>query len=62
MKISAKCTACPRAAQRHRRPRECGDDVPEGDYELIALPLKLAGIDASPVRAILGALPGKAEQ
>jgi arylformamidase len=27
--------------------------VPEGDYELIALPLKLAGFDASPVRAIL---------
>jgi arylformamidase len=29
------------------------DDVPDGDYELIALPLKLAGLDASPVRAIL---------
>jgi len=29
------------------------DDVPPGDYELIALPLKLAGLDASPVRAIL---------
>lgn len=29
------------------------DDVPEGDYELIALPLKLATADASPVRAIL---------
>ena len=29
------------------------DDVPAGDYELIALPLKLAGLDASPVRAIL---------
>jgi arylformamidase len=27
--------------------------VPEGVYELIALPLKLAGFDASPVRAIL---------
>ncbi|GIW80037.1 MAG: hypothetical protein KatS3mg105_1844 [Gemmatales bacterium] len=27
--------------------------VPEGEYELIALPLKLAGFDASPVRAIL---------
>ena len=27
--------------------------VPDGDYELIALPLKLAGFDASPVRAIL---------
>ena len=29
------------------------DDVPEGDYELIALPLKLAGLDSSPVRAVL---------
>jgi len=29
------------------------DGVPAGDYELIALPLKLAGLDASPVRAIL---------
>jgi arylformamidase len=28
-------------------------DVPEGIYELIALPLKLAGFDASPVRAII---------
>ena len=32
------------------------DDVPAGDYELIALPLKLAGLDASPVRAILRGL------
>ena len=29
------------------------DEVPEGDYELIALPLKLMTADASPVRAIL---------
>ncbi len=29
------------------------DAVPEGDYELIALPLKLMLADASPVRAIL---------
>jgi arylformamidase len=29
------------------------DDVPEGDYELIALPLKLMTADASPVRAVL---------
>lgn len=29
------------------------DDVPEGEYELIALPLSIAGGDASPVRAIL---------
>ncbi len=33
------------------------DDVPEGDYELIALPLKLTQADASPVRAVLRALP-----
>jgi arylformamidase len=33
------------------------DDVPEGDYELIALPLKLMRSDASPVRAILRELP-----
>jgi len=29
------------------------DDVAEGDYELIALPLKLMSADASPVRAVL---------
>ena len=29
------------------------DDVSEGDYELIALPLKLMSADASPVRAVL---------
>lgn len=33
------------------------DEVPEGDYELIALPLKLTRADASPVRAILRELP-----
>ena len=33
------------------------DDVPAGDYELIALPLKLIAADASPVRAVLRALP-----
>jgi arylformamidase len=33
------------------------DDVPEGDYELIALPLKLMRSDASPVRAVLRSLP-----
>lgn len=32
-------------------------DVPEGFYELIALPLPLVGFDASPVRAILRELP-----
>jgi arylformamidase len=35
------------------------DDVPEGDYELIALPLKLTTADASPVRAVLRALPDR---
>ncbi|MCO5107738.1 MAG: arylformamidase [Burkholderiaceae bacterium] len=29
------------------------DAVPAGDYELIALPLPIAGADASPVRAVL---------
>lgn len=29
------------------------DFVPEGIYELIALPLKLSGLDAAPVRAVL---------
>ncbi len=32
-------------------------DVPEGRYELIALPLTLVGFDASPVRAVLRTLP-----
>jgi len=35
----------------------CLDDVPEGDYELIALPLRIAGADAAPVRAVLRELP-----
>ena len=34
------------------------DDVPEGDYELIALPLKLTTADASPVRAVSPITPG----
>ena len=33
------------------------DDVPAGDYELIALPLKLVDLDAAPVRAVLRELP-----
>ncbi|KKJ06633.1 arylformamidase [Burkholderia gladioli] len=50
----------------HRRVRTHGmaileglvlDAVPAGDYELIALPLKFATLDASPVRAVLRALP-----
>ena len=32
------------------------DAVPEGNYELIALPLKLMTADASPVRAVLRSL------
>lgn len=32
------------------------DAVPAGDYELIALPLRLMGLDASPVRAVLRTL------
>jgi arylformamidase len=35
-------------------------DVPDGLYELIALPLKLADFDASPVRAILRTLSSEA--
>ena len=46
----------------HRALAECGirileslrlADVPAGDYELIALPLKLVGADGAPVRAVL---------
>jgi arylformamidase len=33
-------------------------EVPAGEYELIALPLRLVGFDASPVRAVLRTLPG----
>jgi arylformamidase len=33
-------------------------DVPPGLYELIALPLRLEGLDASPVRAVLRPLSG----
>ena len=48
------------AVQRHKMAILEGivlDDVPAGDYELIALPLKLRGLDASPVRAILRKMP-----
>jgi arylformamidase len=33
------------------------DAIPAGDYELIALPLRLAELDAAPVRAVLRDLP-----
>ena len=32
------------------------DAVEEGEYELIALPLRLIGADASPIRAVLRTL------
>ena len=32
------------------------DSVPPGDYELSALPLKISGADASPIRAVLRSL------
>jgi arylformamidase len=35
--------------------------VPEGRYELIALPLRLEGFDASPVRAVLRSAEGEGE-
>lgn len=38
------------------------DAVAAGDYELIALPLRLAGMDASPVRAILRPLSSSGTQ
>ena len=31
--------------------------VPDGEYELVAYPLKLADLDAAPVRAVLRELP-----
>lgn len=34
------------------------DDAADGEYELIALPLRLGGADASPVRAVLRDLSG----
>jgi arylformamidase len=34
------------------------DEVPPGDYELIALPLKLDRLDSSPVRAVLREIRG----
>jgi arylformamidase len=37
------------------------DNVPEGMYELIALPLRLAGFDASPVRAVLRELDSRSD-
>ena len=51
--------------ETHRVLNRCGvryleglllDHVPTGDYELIALPLRLQGLDASPIRAVLRVL------
>lgn len=39
----------------------CLRDVPDGVYELIALPLKLDGVCGSPLRAVLRSLPGTPE-
>ena len=53
--------ACPPRGvpPRHGDPRGLVlDAAEETDYELIALPLKLAGLDASPVRAVLRPLAG----
>lgn len=36
----------------------CLKGVPDGEYELMALPLRLEGVCASPVRAVLRTLPG----
>ena len=47
------------AARRHRMAileELVLDEVPPGDWELIALPLRLVGADASPVRAVLRSL------
>ena len=47
------------AVERHRMAILEGlvlDAVPVGDYELIALPLNFATLDASPVRAVLRSL------
>lgn len=54
--------AASKTLDSHQRVRQHGmailegivlDEVPAGDYELIALPLKIRGGDASPVRAVL---------
>jgi len=53
---TSKNLPCHKAVERHGMAILEGlvlTDVPCGTYELIALPLKLAEVDASPVRAIL---------
>ena len=54
--MSSKDLTAHHAAYRHRiaiLENLLLDHVPEGGYELIALPLKLMIMDASPVRAVL---------
>ena len=55
-RVDSKDLPCHKALFRHGivnlESLELGA-VPEGRYELIALPLRLAGRDASPVRAVL---------
>ena len=54
--MSSKDLTAHQAAYRHRiaiLENLLLDHVPEGEYELIALPLKLMIMDASPVRAVL---------
>lgn len=34
-------------------------DVPDGAYDLVALPIKVVGLDAAPVRAVLRAAPAR---
>ncbi len=54
--LVSKTMEAHRAAERHGMSILEGlvlEHVPPGDYELIAPPLKLAGLDASPVRALL---------
>jgi len=57
--------------EAHRACRETGtyileglvlENVPEGEYELICLPLPLVGADGAPARAILRDLPSAGEQ
>lgn len=53
---NSKTMDCHKAVRKHGLSILEGlvlDDVPEGDYELIAPPLKLADLDAAPVRAVL---------
>ncbi len=59
-RFDSKDLPCHKALYRHGIANlECLmlDGVPAGRYELIALPLRLAGRDASPVRAVLRPLP-----